>query len=121
VDHPTKGCECRTPVCDSQSDLRPRNERSGGCHKATKQAEIAGQCCDLLFRFQVSHLNSSSEEMAGCATAFGLHILTATVIGRDDYQMPQRITWAGCYKAELAGKRTPGICAIILLPKPLNR
>jgi hypothetical protein len=25
---------------------------------------------------QVSHLNSSSQEMAGCATAFGLHIIT---------------------------------------------
>ena len=46
MSHPTKGCECRTPVCDSQSHLRSRREGVGGCHKTTKQAEIAGRCCD---------------------------------------------------------------------------
>jgi hypothetical protein len=50
-------------------------EGSGRCHKTTKQAEIAGRCCDLLFRFQVSYLNRSSVEMAGYATAFALHVL----------------------------------------------
>src|SRR5437879_1593055 len=47
----------------------PVMERSGGCHKTTKQAEITGQCYELLFRFQVSYLNSSSQKVAGCATA----------------------------------------------------
>jgi len=75
MSHSTKGCECRTPVCDSHSNLSSRNERSRGYYETTKQAEIAGHCRDFLFRFQVSDLNSSSEEMASCATVFRVHVL----------------------------------------------
>jgi hypothetical protein len=73
IGHLPDSGECRTVVIDPEPHLGSPRKRSRGFDKAAKEAQIAGDGHNLLFRLHIHDFHPGGEGVARRAMLFDLH------------------------------------------------